>query len=211
MYLQQIWRYPVKSMGGEKLPAVGLSVDGIEGDRMVQARAQTGRVVTSRTKPGLLAHKAAMGDAGEPLVDGNLWSSPAAAEAVRAAAGPSVKLVKSDDRFDILPLLVGTDGAFAEAGYDLRRFRPNLVIGGVEGLAERLWEGRRIRIGGAVIQAADLRGRCVMITYDPDTQVQDLNVLKRIVRDYEGTFCLNCSVLQGGLIREGDPVELING
>ena len=62
---------------------------------------------------------------------------------------PEPGLVQSsqDDRFDILPLLVATDGMLAAVGYDRRRFRPNLVIGGVPGLSERQWEGARLRIG----------------------------------------------------------------
>ena len=83
-----------------------------------------------------------------------------------------------------------------------------LVIGGVEGLAERSWEGRSIRLGEVVILARDLRQRCVMTTYDPDTAVQDIGVLRRIVRDFGGTIALNCLVLQSGAIRIGDRVEL---
>ena len=55
------------------------------------------------------------------------------------------------ERFDILPLLVATDGAIAAFGHDARRLRPNVVIGGVEGLAERAWEGAVIGVGDAVI------------------------------------------------------------
>ena len=75
------------------------------------------------------------------------------AEAVREAAGPTARLVRADsfERFDILPLLVATDGAVREAGIDVRRLRPNLVIGGVQGPAEREWEGRFLRIGDAVV------------------------------------------------------------
>ena len=50
---------------------------------------------------------------------------------------------------DVLPLLVATDGAVATAGIDVRRLRPNLVISGVEGMAERDCEDRFIRIGEA--------------------------------------------------------------
>jgi uncharacterized protein len=106
-------------------------------------------------------------------------------------------------------LLVATDGALAALGYDARRFRPNIIIGGVTGLAERTWEGRRLSIGGAVIAAVDLRKRCIMTTFDPDTVQQDVEVLKRIHRELDGTFALNCRVEKPGPVRVGDTVSLL--
>jgi len=112
------------------------------------------------------------------------------------------------ERFDVLPLLIATDGAIAHMGFDGRRLRPNIVIGGVEGLEERTWPGHRLRIVDVVIDVAQLRGRCVMTTYDPDTLKQDLNVLKRIVNELRGTMALDCDVDSGGLVRIGQPVLL---
>jgi uncharacterized protein len=57
--------------------------------------------------------------------------------------------------------------------------------------------------------AAQLRGRCVMTTYDPDTLKQDVGVLS-IVRKLGGVMALDSAVVSGGLIREGDPVTLID-
>ena len=112
---------------------------------------------------------------------------------------------------EILPLLVATDGAIAAFGYDGRRLRPNLVIGGVQGLAERTWEGKSLRIGDVLIALADLRGRCVMTTFDPDTLAQDRRVLQSIVDRFDGRLALNASVVRAGYLREGDRVELIDG
>jgi uncharacterized protein len=53
----------------------------------------------------------------------------------------------------------------------------------------------------------DLRGRCVMTTYDPDTLVQDPGVLRDIVKRFEGKLALNCAVLQGGDIHVNQPVQ----
>jgi uncharacterized protein YcbX len=87
--------------------------------------------------------------------------------------------------------------------------RPNIVIGGVDSRAEREWPGRKLQIGKAVIHAAQLRSRCVMTTYDPDTLKQDLSILQRIVNKLNGTMALDCSVLSAGQIQEGSPVKLI--
>jgi hypothetical protein len=176
--------------------------DGIVGDRVVQVVDVSGRTVTSRTKPALLGYRATLGVDGEPFVDSRPW---------REVEVPVGKLVRHDgvDRFDVLPLLVATDGAIAAFGYDGRRLRPNIVIGGVEGLAERSWEGRQLHAGPVVIGIQDLRGRCIMTTFDPDTQKQDVEVLLKIRREFAGTLALNCYVIKPGKLAVGEPVTLI--
>lgn len=143
-------------------------------------------------------------------MDGRAWDTAGVAEDVRKAAGDGARLVRYDglERFDVLPLLVATDGAVAQLGYDRRRFRPNLLIGGVEGLAEREWEGRLLHVGEAVIRMVSLRQRCVMTTFDPDTAEQDVQVLLRIHRELGGLFALDSEVVRPGLVKVGDPVEV---
>jgi uncharacterized protein YcbX len=114
------------------------------------------------------------------------------------------------ERFDILPLLVATDGAAGQAGLDIRRLRPNLVIGGVDGLAERTWEGRFMAIGDAVVGLATLRDRCIVTTYHPDTLEQDVGVLLDIRRRFAGSLALNAWVARAGAVRVGDPVTLLD-
>jgi MOSC domain-containing protein len=210
LVIKDIWRYPVKSMAGEKLDRVILTPLGIPGDRVVHVEDDAGRFITSRTHPRLLGHHAMLDPAGEPRIDNLLWSAPESERKVADIVGPGARLVRDDsaDRFDVLPLLVATDGAIAAFGHDGRRLRPNIVVGGVEGLAERLWEGQCLRVGQAIIGVDDLRDRCVMTTYDPDTQRQDLNVLREIVNKFDGKLALNCSVIRGGEIRVGDTIEL---
>jgi hypothetical protein len=211
MQIKEIWRYPVKSMAGETLNAADINRHGIAGDRIIQVRNAAGRIFSARTRPKLLRHTAILADNGDVLVDGRPWNSKEVALDVEEAAGAGTRLVRSDagDRFDVLPLLVTTDGMFAAVGYDRRRFRPNLVIAGVEGLAERQWEGARLRINETVIGMDDLRARCIMTTYDPDTGEQDVNVLRRIQREFGGVLGLNSYVINPGRVAVGDRVELL--
>ncbi|MDE3118238.1 MAG: MOSC N-terminal beta barrel domain-containing protein [Nitrospirota bacterium] len=211
MKVTQIWRYPVKSMAGERLNRALIGPLGIEGDRVVHVEDAHGRLITARTHPRLLGHQARLNASGEPVIGGLLWTKPEVRRDIVDIVGPGARLVRDDsgDRFDVLPLLVATDGAIAAFGHDGRRLRPNLVIGGVEGLAERSWPGQCLRIGEVLIGIQDLRGRCVMTTFDPDTQEQDHRVLAGIVRKFGGTLTLNCDVIQGGEIRVGDAVELV--
>jgi uncharacterized protein len=210
MFLAEIWRYPVKSMAGERLAEADLRLDGIAGDRTTLVVGADQRVRTARTWPRLLGHRATLDGHGMTRVDGRPWDDPSVAAYVEAAAGLGARLVRygGEDRFDVLPLLVTSDGALEAFGRDRRRLRPNLVIGGVEGLAERSWEGRALRVGDARIRAVDLRGRCVMTTYDPDTLAKDPRVLRDLAERFQGTFALNTEVLHPARIREGDPVVL---
>src|SRR5580658_5653968 len=153
MTVTEIWRYPVKTMAGEKLQGSVIGPLGVDGDRIVHVEDARGRVLTSRSHPRFLGLHSTLGVDGEPLVDGTPWGDPAVAAEIEAIAGPGARLVRHDgaDRFDVLPLLVATDGAIAAFGHDRRRLRPNIVIGGVEGLTERDWPGGCLRIGRVFI------------------------------------------------------------
>jgi uncharacterized protein YcbX len=212
MHVAELWRYPVKSLAGERLEEAELGAGGISGDRLFQVRRADGRIIDARAHPRMLALHASLSSAGELLVDGEQWDAPAVARAIEeaAAVGPGARLVRNNgsDRFDVLPLLVATDGAITALGRDRRRLRPNIVLEGVDGLAERQWAGRALRIGESLIGILHLRERCVMTTYDPDTQSQDPEVLKRIQREFDGRIALDCWVIRGGRLRVGDTVEL---
>lgn len=209
----ELWRYPVKSMGGELLQHADIGEDGIPGDRIIQVRDARGRVVTSRSRPRLLLHRAALGTDGAPRVDGRIWTDADVARDVEAAAGAGSHLVRDEgpERFDVLPLLVATDGAVEFLATDRRRFRPNLLIADVPGLSERDWEGQRLEVGEAVIEMVSLRQRCIMTTFDPDTAAQDTSVLLKIHRELDGMFALDCAVVRPGRVRVGDRVELQRG
>lgn len=211
MYIAEIWRYPVKSMAGEQLQSARLTDLGIDGDRVVQVQDARSHVVTSRTHPELLGFHAALDEQGQPVIDGKPWSAPSVLASIQRIVGPGAQLVRDEslERFDVLPLLVATDGAIAAFGRDRRRLRPNLVIGGVSGLDERTWPGRRLIAGDVVIHIEDLRGRCIMTTFDPDTLAHDPNVLRDIVKRFAGKLALNCDVVEDGSISVGQEVTLV--
>jgi len=212
MYVQELWRYPVKSMRGERIPEATLDRTGIKGDRnIVVVSAKHGRIITARTHPDLLGLQASAIENGKTLIEGHLWNSSAALDLTVQAAGEPVRLVDAGtrtERFDVLPLLVATDGAIRELDLDLRRLRPNIVIGGVSGQTERSWPGARLVAGAVCIDVAQLRSRCVMTTFDPDSLEQDLEVLRKIVRKAEGKLALDCAVRTPGVLHVGDAISL---
>jgi uncharacterized protein YcbX len=210
LHVAGLWRYPVKSMAGERLSTAVIGPDGIPGDRVVRVRGPEG-VRTSRRQYRLLGLHATLDPDGRPRINGRPWNSPEALALVKGAAGADAWLEAWEglDRFDILPLLVATDGAVAAFGRDVRRLRPNIVIGGVGGLDERDWPGAELHIGEAIVRLDSLRGRCHMTTVDPDTLEVDPQVLRDIVWRFGGKLALNAAVVREGTIRVGDPVRLV--
>jgi uncharacterized protein YcbX len=213
MHVSEIWRYPVKSLKGERLQETKITKFGIPGDRQIAVvRTINGRFLTSRSRPKLLGLQGSINADGVPTIDGHLWDSTEALQIVREAAGEAVSLeqIPPPQAFDVLPLLVATDGAARYLNIDHRRLRPNILLADVPELEERKWPGRVIAIGDVRIHAEKLRDRCVMTTFDPDTQAQDPSVLLRIVRELDGSTALDSSVITPGKIRVGDAVAIVD-
>jgi uncharacterized protein YcbX len=110
MQVQELWRYPVKSMRGERLTQTDILTTGIRGDRNVVVVSRAGdRLITARTHPGLLGLQASVASNGETTIDGYPWHSAAALSLASKAAGEPVRLVEAGDdvaRFDVLHLLL---------------------------------------------------------------------------------------------------------
>jgi uncharacterized protein YcbX len=211
MYVKGLWRYPVKSLGGEPLESADLTSDGVRGDRLVHVRSDHGPL-TGRSRHRLLTLPASTGEDGVPRIAGHRWDSLEAAALVREHGGADARpgAYGGPERFDVLNLLVATDGAVAELGTDVRRLRPNLLIGDVSADAERSWPGRALAIGDALVGIYALRQRCVVTTIDPDTGEQDMNVLRRIHERFETRIALDSWVIRSGVINVGDSIRLVD-
>ena len=95
---------------------------------------------------------------------------------------------------------------------DKRRFRANVYVDltSSEGFAEDKFVGHSLRIGSKVTVAVLQRdARCMMITLDPDTAEKTPAILKAIAQAHEGMAGVYGAVLVEGMIRKGDPVELL--
>ena len=214
MRVAELWRYPVKSLRGESLADALITAEGIEGDRLVHARRPGGRVITARTHSRLLGLQGSLDAGGVPTIDGVRWDDPASLAGVRAVTQPDAELVyhggTGPERFDVLPMSVATDGGVAAVGVDRRRFRANVYLEGVEGLAERGWVGLELRLGEAVVGVRQVRGRCVMTTFDPDSLEQDISVLQKIYFELDGRTALDCYVIEPGRVRVGDEAQVLD-
>ena len=99
---------------------------------------------------------------------------------------------------------------------DGRRFRMNIGIEGLDPHEEDAWRGRRVRVGDALVVPQGNVGRCAVTTQDPDTGRPDLDTLKALAAyraDAETTeplpFGVHAAVVEPGLVRIGDPVEVV--
>jgi len=96
---------------------------------------------------------------------------------------------------------------------DKRRFRANVYLDltSSDGFAEDAFVGRSMRIGSKVVVSILERDpRCMMITLDPDTAEKSPAILKAVAQAHSGMAGVYGAVLVEGMIRKGDPVELLN-
>lgn len=201
-----LWRYPVKSTRGERLEQTRIEAGGLAGDRLLRVEAG-GRLVTPRSRRGLLGISSTVGSDGAPLLDGERWDGEAA-RLTLAAAAPGAELVPTAQgaRFDELPVLLLGATTAEELGADPRRFRPNVLVAGTAPREEESWIGREVRVGGATLAVRYACERCVVTTIDPDDLEVDPSVLKRVDADFGGCFGVVCEVAEPGTVVVGDPV-----
>ncbi|MBL9141021.1 MAG: MOSC domain-containing protein [Phycisphaerae bacterium] len=203
-----LWRFPVKSMGGERVERALLTTHGLVGDRGYALREQaTGKVVTAKNSadfPDLMRCRArflrpleAVGDLPPveiELADGSRVRSDSgtADEALSAYFGRTVRLERAQTGagfFDLDPLTLLTRATLARlaalqpgSAFDERRFRMNVTVDSPErGFVENDWVGRRVTIGpSARVRVTQPDSRCVMTTLAVDELPRDAEVMRAV-------------------------------
>jgi uncharacterized protein YcbX len=234
MEILELWRYPVKSLQGERVRAAALSADGLEGDRRFALYdVESGLGLTARREPELLFASARLRDDGG--VDITLPDGTAARddEALSAWLGRRVTLrsveTDAERRFeDVVDFereptsaweeFVGAPGAFHDSAgarvslvsratigdWDRRRFRANVLL---DGEGEDDLVGRRVRLGDAVLDVGMRLQRCVMTTRpQPGGLERDLQVLRTIARERDACLAIGALVTRPGTVRVGDAL-----
>ena len=148
------------------------------------------------------------------------------AEALTAFCARPITLVRCDHpagtRAGNAVSLV-SDGSLAELArqggvdtIDGRRFRMLIELDGAQAHVEDTWIGRRIGIGGAVLEITKCDARCAITTQHPETGVRDLDTLRTIIA-YRGLrdgkhadFGVLGEVPTPGTIRLGDEVTVLD-
>jgi uncharacterized protein YcbX len=237
MRVLELWRYPVKSLQGERLTEAAVDALGIAGDRRwALFDLDTGLGLTARRVPELLFASARVREDGGVevvLPDGTVTSD---AGVIGGWLGRRVELRAADERGDVAPTYEtpadedvpdptewlqweGAPGPF----HDSPRIRLSLVSTGTLGT----WDRRRFRANVVLDGAGEdgLRGReaelgevrlrfglpisrCVMTTRpQPGGIARDTSVLKTIHRERDGLLAVRAAVLTAGTVRTGDLLE----
>ena len=218
----QLHRFPVKSMGGERLEALSIGTTGVEGDRRHAVWLKGGRRLTARVAPKMLAWHAALNGGGPVITapDGRTFAWGKALEgAITEYLGREVALVQDPQGLhDVQGTLLLTVESSRrqleeELGMpvDIRRFRTNVHVElDSEPFAEAAWEGRRIRIGDAELRVDHACDRCAITIHDPDTLEKTPDVL-RVINAAHGTFFgVRAVPLNTARIVANDPVEVLD-
>ena len=229
--IRQLARYPVKSMQGEALPSLPLTLQGFEEDRRYAFVRSDSRSafpwLTGRELPELLRYQTSVEKAGTPDVSvkvttasGERWpvDSDELRQALEARYGKSVFLLR-DHRgsYDVAPVSLISRQTVARVAQetgtreDPWRFRPNLLVdlASDEAFDELKWVGQTLRIGNkARIAVIKVDERCVMITLDPATGKSTPDILKCVVQQHNNCAGVYATVLTPGEVRAGDAISL---
>lgn len=120
--------------------------------------------------------------------------------------------------FDAFPLLLLSERSLRtlqrlapDSVFDVRRFRPNFLIEseGDEDFPELAWQGKQLRIGGAVLHVGIDCPRCVMVTHAQDELPKDPRVMRALVREAGGSLGVYASIEEPGAVATGDTLELL--
>ncbi len=119
--------------------------------------------------------------------------------------------------YDVSPIHLVTDRSLAtlsarspDSRFDVRRFRPNIVVAvgpEVEGdLPEQSWIGRTIQLGEVQLRVTAACPRCVMVTRDFADLPQDRQVLRTLVREADQNVGVYADVICPGTLDVGTAV-----
>src|SRR6202158_556259 len=195
-HVEAIFRYPVKSMGGERLEVANLGWHGLDGDRRLAFRRIDDRsampCLTASKLPDLLLfalHRHEDGAQGElpthvRTPDGEempVFGEDLATEVGRRYGAPVPMMQLRHGIFDEASVLVIASDTVREIGRlagqspDVRRFRPNVVVRLLRSVPfqEDEWLGGVLSFGegdDAPAIAVTMRDvRCSMVNLDPDS------------------------------------------
>ena len=228
--VRELWRYPVKSMRGERCERLWLDQRGVLGDRLYAVRDEAGKFGSGKTTrrfcriDGLLRFRAVY-DGEVPLLtfpNGTMLrgDDPAIHAALSATLGMPITLSLEAEipHFDTGPLHVLTTASMRTLGKSLadttldgRRFRPNVLIEtDARGFAEDAWQGQVLCVGTDVrVRVVGRTERCVMVGLAQDELPADTRILRAVARANAVCLGVYAEVLTPGAIHVGDRIELL--
>jgi uncharacterized protein YcbX len=231
-HVEAIFRYPIKSMAGEHLDVADLGWHGIDGDRRLALRRTQERSgfpwLSASALPELLLFTPLRHDDGEipthvRTPDGRelaVFGDELAMEIERRHRAPVQMMHLRGGIFDEASVsMIASDtireiGRIAGRGFDLRRFRPNIVVRLLRPNAfeEDKWVGGVLGFGepgdGPRVSVTMRDVRCSMVNLDPDSGHSASEMLKTIVRVNQTTAGVYGTVIRTGRLAVGQAIHL---
>lgn len=219
----EIWRYPVKSMAGERLESCVVTAAGLEGDRrwafVDGSPNRAGKLFTIRQDERLMTYGARLAGAHVEVVTPggevrDLDAQMVAQLAAETSRPLSLREVAGAN-FDDSPVLVvnlatvAAFGVHAGMHVDHRRFRANLYVDGLSPEEEIAWVGRHVQVGDAELEVVSRCERCVVITRDPETTLTTPELLRLLTETRETCMGVYCRVARPGRVAAGDAVRVV--
>ena len=99
-----------------------------------------------------------------------------------------------------------------ESRFDVRRFRPNLLVdvpGSDHPFPEQAWVGKTLAIGSVTLKIDTTCPRCAMTTHGFDDLPQDPQIMRKLVANSEGNLGIYASVVKVGKVATGDSVSVM--
>ena len=124
--------------------------------------------------------------------------------------------------FDAFPILVMSKASLihlnevaaaagGQSNFDVRRFRPNILLDiDASGFPENQWMGRRAKIGSAVIKFEMPCPRCVITTHGFEDLPKDPKIMRHLVKENGGNLGAYVSIETPGTFAQGDVIELLD-
>ncbi len=153
--VEQVVVYPVKSLAGAPRDAVEVRPAGLAGDRAYAVVDAHGRAVRPKDAPAMRAVAAT----GDPAADGARLSA-VLGRAVRVEPSPPAPGTAAVHLVSRRAVLRAAEGEVPE-GCSAEDPRANLVLALGEGVDERTWVGRQVRVGEAVLRVSRLPKHCL--------------------------------------------------
>lgn len=238
MQVAELWRYPVKSMQGERLDAVEIGLQGVAGDRQwAVVDGTTGLALTARREPQLLFAAARLDGPDAVVVelpDGTVADDD---RALSAWLGRPVTLRRAgrergtyeialdfedeagsewiqwngpaDTYHDSERTRVSLVATGSMRDWDRRRFRANVVLDAPDGADDALL-GRHVEVGRCRLDVVKQIDRCVMTTRPQPAGIErDLGVLRTINAERATVLGVGAGVVAPGRVAVGDPVVTV--
>lgn len=164
---------------------------------------------------GRPVHLAAQEEAGERAYEMTFDPPDDDAEYYAIPAPPGTFLDLAPLHLVTTATLAGCAAARPDLDWDVRRFRPNLVLD-VTGPAfgDQEWIGHQVAIGDVVIAVDGPTVRCAMPLRAQPGGLERQPALFKAMSDLNETFPnhlgLYCSVVEPGTVAVGDPVSLLS-